>query len=319
MPSTHAVTGLVMAALLLCSPLSSGCGGGNAAGPASPTENRSGSTGPGTGAVLAPDEVLVGAGDIAQCGIGDAEATAKLLDRIPGTVFTLGDNVQGDGSAAEYANCFGPAWGRHRSRMFPTIGNHDYNGTGGGPYFAYFGGSAGPPGLGYYSYTRGAWHIVSLNSEIAAGRGSAQYEWLREDLAESQSPCTLAMWHRPVFSSGPSGGSDRMRDAWRLLEVFGADVVLSGHDHDYERFAPQDADGRATTSGLREFVVGTGGYPLYGRATSRQNSEVWESGTLGVLKLTLKSGSYDWEFVPVAGQSFRDSGTASCAPAQQPR
>ena len=317
MPSTRAVTDLVLAALLLCSPLSSGCGGSSAVGPTSPTQQGPGSAGPGAGTAPAPDEVLVGAGDIAQCGIGDAEATAKLLDHIPGTVFTLGDNVQGSGSAAEYANCFEPTWGRHRSRMFPTIGNHDYEYTGGGPYFAYFGDSAGPPGLGYYSYTRGAWHVVSLNSEIAAERGSSQYEWLREDLGESTSRCTLAMWHRPLFSSGPSGGSDRMRDVWRLLELFGADLVLSGHDHDYERFAPQDADGRPTARGIRAFVVGTGGYTLYGRTAVRANSEVWVSHTWGVLKLTLKSGSYDWEFVPVAGQSFRDFGTASCDPAQQ--
>jgi len=308
-----------MAAFLLWSFLPTGCGGGNALGPTSPTAKGSGSAGPGAGAAPAPDEVLVGAGDIAQCGIGDAEATARLLDHIPGTVFTLGDNVQGSGSAAEYANCFEPTWGRHRLRMFPTIGNHDYEGTGGGPYFAYFGDGAGPPGLGYYSYTRGAWHVVSLNSEIAAGRGSSQYEWLREDLAESESPCTLAMWHRPVFSSGPSGGSDRMRDAWRLLELFGADVVLSGHDHNYERFAPQDADGRPTARGIRAFVVGTGGYTLYSRGAVRANSEVWNGRSWGVLKLTLKPGSYDWEFVPVAGQSFRDFGTASCAPAQQAR
>jgi acid phosphatase type 7 len=310
MRSTHAPTGFVLVALLLWFSLPSGCGGSNGVSPTAPSHGGSGDTGPGSDP--APDEVLVGAGDIAQCGIGDPEATAKLLDRIPGTVFTLGDNVQGSGSAEEYAKCFDPTWGRHLSRMFPTIGNHDYDGTGGGPYFRYFGESAGPPGLGYYSYTRGAWHIVSLNSEIPAGLGSAQYEWLRTDLAESQSVCTLAMWHRPVFSSGSSGGSARMRDAWRLLELFGADLVLSGHDHNYERFAPQDADGRPTAHGIRAFVVGTGGYTLYLRATTQPNSEVWDDRTWGVLKLTLKSGSYAWEFVPVAGQSFRDSGSGTC-------
>jgi hypothetical protein len=260
-----------------------------------------------------PDEVLVGAGDIAQCGIGDPEAAAALLDRVPGTVFTLGDNVQGRGAEEEYERCFEPTWGRHRWRMFPTIGNHDFDGTGGAPYFAYFGDRAGLPGLGYYSHALGAWHVVSLNSEIEAGIGSPQYEWLKADLAAADCACTLAMWHRPLFSSGPSGGSRRMRDAWRLLQRHGADVVLSGHDHDYERFAPQDADGHANPDGLRAFVVGTGGFTLYPRATVAANSEVWNSRTWGVLKLTLRSDGYDWEFIPVAGQHFRDSGSEACA------
>jgi hypothetical protein len=259
-----------------------------------------------------PDEVFVGAGDIAACGVGDPEATARLLDGIPGTVFTAGDNAQSTGAAEEYARCYDPTWGRHRWRTFPTIGNHDWSATGGGPYFAYFGANAGPPGLGYYSYGLGAWHIVSLNSNIAAGPGSAQYEWLKADLAASPATCTLALWHHPVFSSGPNGNSSQMRDVWRLLNQAGADVVLNGHDHLYERFAPQDANAHATPLGVREFVVGTGGYSLYDRASSQPNSEVLETRTLGVLKLTLKTGSYSWEFVPVAGKAFRDSGSASC-------
>jgi hypothetical protein len=262
--------------------------------------------------LAAPDEVFVGAGDIAKCGAPEPEATAKLLDRIPGTVFTLGDNAQGSGSAAEYAECYAPTWGRHLSRTFPTVGNHDWDYTGGGPYFAYFGPSAGPPGRGYYSYDLGSWHIISINSQIAAGAGSTQYQWLKADLAASEAGCTLAMWHKPLFSSGPSGGSTEMRDAWRLLNSHGAELVLSGHDHDYERFAPQDADGHASPSGMREFVVGTGGYSLYTRTSSQPNSEVWEGRTWGVLRLTLKSSSYNWEFVPVDGQVFRDSGSAPC-------
>jgi hypothetical protein len=271
----------------------------------------------GTGAApipdpVAPDEVFVGAGDIARCGVGDAEATARLLDRIPGTVFTLGDNVQDTGSAAEYSNCFEPTWGRHRSRMLPTVGNHDWNGGAGRPYFAYFGASAGPAGLGYYSQTIGAWRIISLNSEVPAGPGSPQYEWLKAELTASPAACTLAMWHRPLFSSGPNGNATQMRDAWRLLTLHGADLVLSGHNHTYERFAPQDADGRADPRGPRQFVVGTGGYPLYGRAHAQANSEIFESDTWGVLKLTLKSDSYTWEFVPAAGRSFRDAGSGTC-------
>jgi acid phosphatase type 7 len=259
-----------------------------------------------------PDEVFVGAGDIAACGVGDPEATARLLDGIPGTVFTVGDNAQSTGAAEEYAQCYDPTWGWHRWRTFPTIGNHDWGTAAGRPYFAYFGANAGPPGLGYYSYDLGAGHIVSLNSNVAAGLGSAQYEWLEADLAASPADCTLALWHHPVFSSGPNGNSSQMRDVWRLLNQAGADVVLNGHDHLYERFAPQDADAHATPRGLREFIVGTGGYSLYDQASSQPNSEVLESRTWGVLKLTLKSGSYDWAFVPVARKSLRDSGSAAC-------
>jgi len=259
-----------------------------------------------------PDEVFVGAGDIAACGVGQAEATARLLDGIPGTVFTLGDNVQANGTAAEYEDCYGPTWGRHKWRTFPTVGNHDWTGTNGAPYFAYFGAAAGPPGLGYYSFTLGGWHIISLNSQIAAGAGSPQYEWLRADLAASPSACTLVMWHEPLFSSATGGGATTMRDAWRLLDAQGADVVLSGHHHVYERFAPQDADGRASPQGMREFVVGTGGYSLYALEALQPNSEVFEHRTWGVLKLTLKAGGYDWAFIPIAGMSFRDSGSAAC-------
>lgn len=259
-----------------------------------------------------PDEVFVGAGDIATCGVGDPESTARLLDGMPGTVFTLGDNAQSNGSADEYARCFDPTWGRHRRRLFPTVGNHDWDGTAGRPYFAYFGANAGPTGLGYYSYPLGSWQIISLNSNIAVSPGSAQYEWLKAELAASPAACTLAMWHHPLFSSGPNGNNSRMKDAWRLLNQAGVDVVLNGHDHVYERFAPQDADARPSAQGIRQFIVGTGGYSLYDRASSQRNSEVFENRTWGVLRLTLKSGSYTWEFVPVAGKSFRDAGSAAC-------
>lgn len=312
MRSWHAAIGFGFAAHLLLAGFSTGCGGGESPAPASPTTSQPGSSTPASTPAPVPDETFVGAGDIGMCNAAEPEATAKLLDRIPGTVFTLGDNVQGDGSAREYAECYHPTWGRHRSRTFPTIGNHDFEGTGGGPYYAYFGANVGPPGLGYYSFNLGAWHVISLNSEVAAGQGSGQYEWLKADLDESSTACILAMWHRPVFSSGPSGGSSRMRDAWRLLQQYGADIVLNGHDHAYERFAPQDADGRAAPSGIREFIVGTGGYTLYPRVMLRPNSEMCESRAWGVLRLTLKASSYDWEFVPIAGQNFRDFGTAPC-------
>jgi acid phosphatase type 7 len=312
MKTRGVVIGVATVAPLLLPALFAGCGGRNELSPASPTaiESNVNPTGPGT--APAPDEVFVGAGDIAQCGVGEAEATAKLLDRIPGTVFTLGDNVQGAGLADEYTRCFEPTWGRHRSRMLPTVGNHDWQSTGGWPYFAYFGESAGPPGLGYYSVPLGAWRVISLNTEVPAGQGSAQYEWLKAELASSSAACTLVMAHQPLFSSGPNANATQLRDAWRLLAQYGVELVLSGHNHSYERFTPQDAEGRADARGPRQFVVGTGGYPLYGRSHAQPNSEVFDSDTYGVLKLTLKSASYAWEFVPVAGKTFRDSGSAAC-------
>ena len=283
------------------------CGGtqGPPAAP-SPVDN------PSTNAPIEADATFVGAGDIARCPDGEAEATARLLDRIPGTVFTLGDNVYPRSTADLLAQCYGPTWGRHLPRTLPTPGNHDWEESAGLPYFVYFGASAGPAGRGYYSATVGSWHIVSLNSNIAAHVGSPQYEWLKADLAASGATCTLAMWHHPLFSSGRNGNSPQMRDMWRLLNQSGADIVLAGHEHAYERFAPQDADARPDPRGIRGFVVGTGGTSLYERVTVQPNSEVWENRTWGVLKLTLKPGSYDWQFVPIDGQGFSDSGSSQC-------
>jgi hypothetical protein len=260
----------------------------------------------------APDVTLIGVGDIAVCASGTTRATAQLLDRLPGTIATLGDHVYPNGSSEHFANCYDPSWGRHRSRTFPAPGNHDWDVDGGAPYFTYFGAGAGPTGLGYYSYNLGAWHILSLNSNVAAHPGSPQYEWVRRDLANSASSCTLAYWHHPLFSSGPNGNNPQMREMWRLLQSSGAEVVLTGHDHVYERFAPQDADGRPVASGLRQFVVGTGGVPLYQFKALQANSEVRESQTWGVLKLTLGGRRYSWEFVPIDGQSFRDAGGGDC-------
>ena len=312
MRSRNVVVGLATAALALCAALCTGCGGNGAGSPASPTPGGPGSGTGGFGAPPVPDEVIVGAGDIAGCGVGDSEATAKLLDRMPGVVFTLGDNVQDQGTAEEYAKCFDPAWGRHRWRMLSTAGNHDWYGGHGSPYFAYFGTSAGPAGLGYYSMTVGAWHLVVLNTNLPAGEPSAQYRWLKDDLEASPAACTIMLWHEPLFTSGRAENATFMRDVWRLAQQHGVDVVLNGHNHAYERFAPQDADGRADPRGPRQFVVGTGGYPLYARTRSQPNSQIYESDTWGVLRLTLKTGLYEWEFVPVAGKTFRDSGSSAC-------
>ncbi len=258
--------------------------------------------------------VLVGAGDIAKCGTNGAEATARLLDGIRGTVVALGDLAYDNGTARQFRNCYGPTWGRHKARTRPAPGNHEYNTSGAAPYYVYFGESAGEPGKGYYSYDVGSWHVVALNSNITAEDGSEQEKWLWEDLKASKAACTIAYWHHPAFSSGEHGSDPKMLDVWRTLYHYRADVVLNGHDHSYERFAPQDPNGKADPKrGIRQFVVGTGGANLRGfEEETVTNSEVRNSDTWGVLKLTLREDSYDWEFVPVEGKTFRDAGTGRC-------
>ncbi len=271
------------------------------------------SSGPGT-PPPATAGVLVGAGDIAACGSVGDEATADLLDGIAGTIFTAGDNAYPDGTATDFAQCYGPSWGRHKARTRPAPGNHDYHTAGAADYFAYFGANAGAAGLGYYSYDLADWHIISLNSNISMAAGSAQESWLRADLAASGKQCTLAYWHHPRFSSGTvHGNTAATQPLWQALYEAGAEIVVSGHEHNYERFAPQDPAGSSDPIGIREFVVGTGGTGHYDDlGTPEPNSEVFETGTFGVLKLTLSAGSYAWAFVPVAGSSFTDSGTGSC-------
>jgi 3',5'-cyclic AMP phosphodiesterase CpdA len=260
----------------------------------------------------AGDPVVAVAGDIADCGAGAAE-TAALLDDLPGTVLTVGDNVYPTGSAADYRACYEPTWGRHKARTRPSPGNHDYDQPRAAPYFAYFGANAGPEGRGYYSFDLGAWHLVSLNSNVAAEAGSAQERWLRADLAAHPAPCALAYWHHPLFSSGAHGNDPRMHDVWRVLYAFGVDVVLNGHDHGYERFGRQDPDGGADPErGIREFVVGTGGAAPRPFGAVQANSRVQGSFVQGVLKLTLGQAGYEWQFVPVPGQAFLDAGSGTC-------
>ena len=277
---------------------------------------------PATGTARAQEDrrvILAGAGDIASCELDNASgarATASVLDRIPGTVFTVGDHAYPTGTETQFQRCYDPSWGRHKARTRPAPGNHDYLAEHAKPYFDYFGDNAGPDRRGYYSYTLGTWHIVSLNSSIAADRKSPQMEWLRSDLEDHPARCTLAYWHLPVFSSGPHGSEPQtaghMREAWKALYEAGADVVLNGHDHDYERFAPQDPKGKADPNGIREFVVGTGGGGLYEFRRKLSNSEVRNNRSYGVLVLTLGETDYSWEFVSAAGEPFRDAGTASC-------
>jgi hypothetical protein len=272
--------------------------------------------------IFAPAAVLVGAGDIADCSEQGDEATAKILDSTPGTVFTVGDNVYPNGTASEFTNCYDPTWGRHKLRTKPAAGNHDYNTTGATGYYGYFGGLAGSAGLGYYSYDVTGWHVVVLNSEISSNTGSTQEMWLRADLASHPAVCTAAIFHRPLFSSGTLHGSEpAMKPFWQALYDYGADVVLNGHEHNYERFAPQTPDGAADSArGIREFVIGTGGASEVGYTfgTPLANSEIRASDVTGVLKLTLKPSGYDWQLIGVPGQTFTDSGSGTCVVNQAP-
>lgn len=302
------------AAVAFVTALCLGCSGGGTTTPTPFPPNLTPPSTPDPTAIEPTEEVFVGAGDIAWCGLPGAGLTATLLDAISGTVFTAGDNAYPRGTSEDFRRCYDPSWGRHKARTRPVPGNHDYGdgATDAAAYFSYFGANAGPSGLGYYSYRLGAWHIIALNSEISAFPGSPQDQWLRADLTVDSSRCALAYFHTPVFGSGSNGGNPHMQAIWRRLYESGVDVVVNGHNHSYERFAPQDPDGRFDPSrGIRQFVVGTGGAQLTDFPRIRANSEA-RSGTWGVLKLTLRADRYDWEFVPVAGQSFSDFGGASC-------
>lgn len=271
-----------------------------------------------------PDsKILLGAGDIADCAnvegadSTDGEATAKLLDHISGTVFTLEDNVYESGTEAEFEECYEPSWGRHKARIYPSVGNHEYHTANASGYFDYFGTAAGNPDEGYYSYDIGGWHVVVLNSMCEEVGGyqedSPMLVWLEEDLAANLATRTVAYWHHPLFSSGCQGNNADVKPVWDALYAANVDVVVNGHDHDYERFAPQDPNGTADAEqGIRQFVVGTGGASLRSFEKIKPNSEVRNADTYGVLKLTLHPTSYDWEFVPVAGETFTDSGSGSC-------
>ena len=260
--------------------------------------------------------VFVGAGDIADCSRVEDEQTAQLLDDIPGTVYTVGDNAYPNGTTAEFNNCYDPTWGRHKARTYPALGDNEYNSSStAAGHFNYFGAVAGNPGEGWYSYDLGNWHIIVLNSNCSQIGGcspsSAQGQWLQADLAANPNACILAIHHEPLFSS--NGGDADMRDFWAPLYEARADIVLSGHRHLYERFSQQDPDGVADPGrGIRQFVVGTGGSSLSSLDGVAPNSEVRNDNTHGVLKFTLHPTSYDWEFIPIAGQTFTDSGNAQC-------
>lgn len=266
---------------------------------------------PGGGPPPSTFATVLAAGDIGECGFGALE-TGKILDRLSGgTLLALGDLAYQNGSAANFRDCYDPAWGRQIDRTRPVPGNHEYEtDPAASAYYDYFGELAGPRGLGYYAFTTGVWRIIALNSEIPHSAGTAQLQWLRNELQNNRTPCTLAYWHRPLFTSGPNLPQEDVRPYWTTLAEFDVDVVLNGHDHMYERFAPQDPDGRASATGIREFIAGTGGAHLYTPVTVRPNSEV-RASVYGILVLTLNAGSYQWDFQSV-NNTFRDSGFGSC-------
>ena len=280
-------------------------------------ERKPGKSGPTT-------YVLVGAGDVAGCSsLAGAAATAKLIEQIPGTVFVAGDLAYDRGTAEEFSMCYDTTWGKFKDRTRPAPGNHEYGSPGALPYFAYWGERAGPRGKGYYSYDLGKWHVVALNTNCNApgvggcGAGSEQERWLKKDLEQHVRSCIVAYGHYALFSSGflrMHAVHPELRDLWRDLYASHADLVLAGHEHSYERFAPQDPDGHLDPeNGIREIVVGTGGRSHYPMGRPTANSEQRNVDTFGVLKLTLSPEKYSWEFIPVNGEEgFHDSGEQSC-------
>jgi len=270
----------------------------------------------------APPAVLVGAGDIGECGTGGPAATARVIRRVlrehpEAIVFTAGDNAYPDGSSADFARCYDPWWGRFLDRTRPAAGNHEWHTRDAAGHRAYYGDRAGTKSRTWYAYNAGSWRVIVLDSDCGevggCGPSSRQGRWLAAELAAHPAACTLAIWHHARFSSGPHGNQETAAPLFDVLYAAGADVVVSGHDHDYERFAPQDPAGRADpVRGIREFVVGTGGGHLYPVVSVKRNSQVRENGTFGVLVLELQEGSYAWRFEPAGDGTFTDAGKGSC-------
>lgn len=291
--------GVWLAGAALCS----GCEGGAEAAPFEPTP--------------VPAEVILAAGNIAKCGSTVDEATAEILDTLAGTIFTLGDNAFPDGTSEAYTTCYEPSWGRHRHRTYATLGNHEYTAGKASESFDYFGERAGPRDLGYYSLDLGSWHIIVLNISDGSSfeSGSEQDRWLAADLAANTKVCTLAMWHSPRFFSSDTPGYTRnsfVIDAWSRLYAAGVDVVLNGHQHQYERFPPMTPMGaRDEARGIRQFNAGTGGESAEMPIALSEDREVL-TDAFGILKMTLNEGSYNWEFVPLSPGQFTDSGSATC-------
>ena len=265
--------------------------------------------------------VLIGAGDISVCGQKGDERTARLIERLliqfpQAQVFTTGDNVQIMGEIYEYTHCFHSTWGRFQERIHPSPGNHDWYFNQGDAYFDYFGAAAGERGVGYYSYNLGDWHIVSLNSNCEVqdcGPDSPQAQWLRADLEQASQACALLYWHHPLWTSGTVPVSEAGKAFWQIASEAGADIVVNGHDHHYERFAPLDASGNEDPAlGTRVFIAGTGGAWLFDLADPLPITEARDNSTLGVMVFLLYPTWYEWYFVPAAGGQFSDSGSGIC-------
>jgi acid phosphatase type 7 len=261
---------------------------------------------------------LIAAGDVGYCGQPYDEATASVIKGIPGTVAALGDLAYEQGTAAEFASCYQPSWGAFKNRTRPAPGNHEYETAGASGYYGYWGSQAGNPAQGWYSYDLGAWHIIALNSECqfvgGCFAGSPEETWLRADLAAHPRACTLAYWHEPLFSEYQGSSEADKLPFWQALYDAHADVILNGHSHNYQRYALQTPAGAPDpANGIREFVVGTGGNPnLHPLNIVLPNAEVANNTTWGVLKLTLRNNSYDWQFLRAAGGTFTDSGSQAC-------
>ena len=277
--------------------------------PSGPTGGGGNGGGGGGGTPQTATAIVVG--DIGMCGREAVAQTARLVAGLEGTLLLAGDLAYPQGSAANFRDCFNPSWGQFRSRWYAVPGNHEYDSPGAAPYFAYFGEAAGTDGAGYYSIHLGEWLVLMLNSNIPAGPGSPQYEFARNQLAAQRTPCTMAVWHHPLFTSGPNRPNTSMRDLFALLESSRAEVIVNGHDHLYERFARQTADGRPDpAAGVRQFIVGTGGADLYSFVRVADNSEE-RMMRYGVLRLTLRPAQVEWEFHAIDG-TILDPGLDTC-------
>jgi acid phosphatase type 7 len=300
--------GYAAAALVIAVVLQSTC----SSSPSGPTTGG-GTGGGGTGGFTSTGLTVnvMGVGDIGVCGRAEVAQTARLVAGLEGELLLAGDIAYFQGTAINFRDCFNPSWGQFRSRWHAVPGNHEYESPGAAPYFAYFGDAAGEGATGYYSFTAGDWTILMLNSNIAATRGSPQWEFARAQLEAQRTPCTMAVWHHPLFSSGPNGPNNFMRDMWALLETARVEVVLNGHDHLYERFARQTAAGVADpVNGIRQFTAGTGGAELYNVGRPAANSEE-RIVKHGVVRFTLRPAQVDWEFLAIDG-TVADRGLDTC-------
>lgn len=304
---------LVLATLLVLG----ACSGSDDPGPSaltSPTTARPSST---TSTTL-PVATILAAGDIASCNSGGDEATANLLDARPNAlVVTLGNNVTDSGTAAEFANCYDPTWGRHKGRTRPALGDREYGVFRAGGYFGAFGAAAGEAPLGWYSYDLGTWHIIVMNSNcevVGCATGGSQETWLRQDMGAHPRLCTLAVLHHPRWSSGTTyGPTPAVAPLYQALHDAGVDVLLSAHERNYERFPPLDPAGNVDPArGVRQFVVGTGGRSHQPLGPPQFGSQARNDNTFGLLAITLRPTTYDWQFVPEAGKTYTDAGSGTC-------